>query len=76
MGYRSARSDARLQVRKAKAKWIMDKCNIVNDEFCGPKSGKAPWDAVKLLKTGLPLVVLHLLNKNALMVPLPQRQKR
>ena len=31
----------------------MDKYNIVNDGFCGPTYGKAPWDVVKLLKTGL-----------------------
>ena len=51
--YLFARSDAQLQVRKAKSKWIMDKCNIVNNGFCGPKSSKASWDAVKLLKSGL-----------------------
>ncbi len=36
MRYLSARSDAQLQVRKAESKGIMDRCNIINDGFCGP----------------------------------------
>ena len=52
MRYLSARSDAQLQVRKAKLNWIMDKCNLVNVGFCGPTSCKTPLDAIKLLKTG------------------------
>ncbi len=31
--YIFARSDAQLQVRKAKSKWILDKCNVINDGF-------------------------------------------
>ena len=53
MKYISARSDAQLQVRKAKSKWIMDKCNVINDGFSDPTFGKSPWDAIKLLRKGL-----------------------
>jgi hypothetical protein len=40
--YISVRSDAQLQVRKAKSKWMMDKCNVINDGFSDPTYGKSP----------------------------------
>ena len=61
--YKIARHNVRLQVRRAKPNWIIDKCNALNDGFHGPSCNKSPWEAVKLLKSGLNLVAaLHLLR--------------
>jgi hypothetical protein len=53
MAYIVARHNARLQVRRAKLDWSINKCNAMNDGYHGPSCNKSPWEAVKLLKSGL-----------------------